>query len=101
MGGILYNVTVKVKKEASSEWLDWMKAKHIPDVLATGLFSEHKICRILHDEQDGDTFAIQYLCKNMEDFKTYQEKHAKALQEEHAQRYKDKYVAFRTLMEVV
>lgn len=101
MGGILYNVTVKVKKETSGEWLEWMKTKHIPDVLETGLFSEYKICRILHDEQDGDTFAVQYLCKNMDDFRAYQEKHAKALQEEHADRYKDKYVAFRTLMEVV
>jgi hypothetical protein len=101
MGGILYNVTVKVTKEASGEWLEWMKQKHIPDVLATGLFTEHKICRILQDEQDGDTYAIQYLCKSMDDFKTYQENHAKSLQAEHAARYKEKYVAFRTLMEVV
>ena len=101
VGGILYNVTVKVTKDTSTEWLSWMKSKHIPDVMATGLFVEHKICKILHDEEDGDTYAIQYLCKNMDDFKAYQEKFAKPLQAEHTERYKDRYIAFRTLMEIV
>jgi hypothetical protein len=101
MGQILYNVTVKVTKDISQEWLKWMKEVHIPDVMATGLFLENKVCKILHDEEDGDTFAIQYFCKNMNDFQTYQENHAKALQKDHADRYQNKYLAFRTLMEVV
>ncbi|MEZ4948652.1 MAG: DUF4286 family protein [Saprospiraceae bacterium] len=101
MGQILYNVTVKVTKDISQDWLQWMKEVHIPDVLATGLFLEHKICKILHEEEDGDTYAIQYYCKNMEDFQTYQENHAKALQKDHSDRYQNKYMAFRTLMEVV
>jgi hypothetical protein len=37
----------------------------------------------------------------MEDFKEYQSKHARRLQTEHMNRYKDRYVAFRTMMEVV
>ena len=35
---ILYNVTVKILPEVAEEWEKWMKAEHIPEVMATGLF---------------------------------------------------------------
>ena len=99
---ILYNVTVKIAKPLEANWLQWMKAVHIPDVMNTGLFIEYKICKILHDDDDGGvSYAIQYFCKDMATFQTYQSKHAQALQAEHSERYKNQYVAFRTLMEVI
>lgn len=98
---ILYNVTIKIEKSIASDWLQWMKTVHIPDVMKTELFTEYKICELLHDDEDGGvTFAIQYFAKTMEDFQTYQRNHAKALQEDHARRYQNRYVAFRTLMKV-
>lgn len=99
---ILYNVTVKISHSVHDDWLRWMKEVHIPDVLATGLFTEYKLCRLLGvDESDGVTYATQYFCPDMESFKIYQEKYAPRLQKDHKDRYEDQYVAFRTLMEVV
>ncbi len=99
---ILYNVTVKILKSFEEEWLNWMREVHIPEVMDTGMFLENKICKILHEEEDGGvTYAFQYYCKDMDAFQEYQSKYAKALQEDHAKRYKDQYVAFRTLMEVI
>lgn len=99
---ILYNVTIKINQVLEKEWLNWMRTVHIPDVLKTGSFEEHKICKILHEEEDGGvTYAFQYFCKDMTTFQAYQAKYAKALQQEHADRYKNQYVAFRTLMEVI
>lgn len=99
---ILYNVTVKIDLSAHDDWLHWMRTTHIPDVLKTGLFVDHKIGRILgQDEKDGVTYSIQYFCENMEILQQYQEEHAAALQAEHAERYKNKYVAFRTLIEII
>ncbi len=98
---ILYNVTVKVDQEIHDDWLKWMREIHIPDVMNTGLFLEHKLCRILHEEPDGVTYAIQYFCKDMKTLHQYQVQHATKLQAEHTERYKDKYVAIRTLMEVI
>lgn len=97
---ILYNVTIKIESEVHEEWLKWMKETHVPDVLKTGFFVECKICRILHQEPDGVTYAFQYFCKSMKDLHMYQVNHAKALQADHTNRYKDRYVAIRTLMEV-
>ncbi len=98
---ILYNVTVKITHSVHDEWLRWMKEVHIPDVLETGLFQSHRICRILQDEVDGVTYAFQYLCEDMAAFQHYQQAFAPALQQDHSERYKGQYVAFRTLMEVV
>lgn len=98
----IYNVTVKVESDIAGDWLDWMKKKHIADVMDTGFFSSYKICKlVLPHEDDGITFAIQYSFKEMADLQQYQAKHAKALQEEHTNRFKDKFVAFRTVLELV
>jgi len=98
---ILYNVTVKIDADVHDDWLKWMREVHIPDVMQTGLFVENKLCKILHEEADGATYAIQYYCQDMKTLHQYQIHHAQTLQAEHTARYKDKYVAIRTLMEVL
>ena len=98
---IIYNVTVKVDLDVHEEWLDWMRSNHIPDVLATGLFTDYRICRVLQDESDGMTYTTQYSCESMKNLQEYAAQHAKRLQDDHTARYKDKYVAFRTVMEVL
>lgn len=99
---IIYNVTVKIQPEAHNEWLKWMNEVHIPDVMKTGMFIENKMCKMLTNVQpDGETYAIQYLCKDMATLEKYQAEYGKALQADHQEKFKDKYVAFRTLLEVV
>ena len=98
---IIYNVTVNIEDSVHDEWLDWMKRQHIPAVMGTGYFLENKICKVLVEEESGSTYSIQYTCANMKDLQEYQEKKAPQLQREHAEKYKEKFVAFRTLLEVV
>ncbi|GIV33814.1 MAG: hypothetical protein KatS3mg031_1349 [Chitinophagales bacterium] len=102
MGMILYNVTIKVDPAVEEEWLAWMKLEHIPEVMRTGLFSEYRICRLLEqDDTEGKTFAVQYLCNNLRNFDTYRATFAPALQQKHYDRFGDKCVAFRTVMEIL
>ena len=102
MSKILYNVTIKVDIRVHEEWLAWMKRVHVPDVMKTGMFLEYKICRLLGvDESDGITYAVQYLCPDMNTYNRYQAEHAYRLQKEHKERYEGKFVAFRTLMKVM
>ncbi|MEO6693828.1 MAG: DUF4286 family protein [Ignavibacteria bacterium] len=96
---ILYNVTVNVDDSVHNEWLEWMKNVHIPEVLATGLFIENRIFKIITEEGNENTYSIQYFLKSMEDYDKYQKDFAPKLQQEHMNKYKDKFVAFRTLME--
>ena len=99
---ILYNVTVKIDLQVEKDWLEWMRNEHIPEVVATGMFSDARIMKLLgYDDREGITYAVQYSCPSMADLKTYQKEYAKDLQAKHTERYKDQYVAFRTLMEEV
>ncbi len=100
---IIYNVTVNVEDEIHKDWIAWMKKIHIPEVMNTGFFLEHKIAKVITTQEDetGHTYAIQYTCDSMADLEEYQEKHAPKLQQEHGDRYQGKFVAFRTLLEVV
>jgi hypothetical protein len=96
---IIYSVTIKIDKPLADEWITWMRSEHIPDVMATGCFLEHRVLRLMLDEDDGSTFSIQYKANSMDEISKYQDKFAAELQQKHIARFKDKFVAFRTLLE--
>ena len=99
---ILYNVTVNIDNRVAEEWLQWMKEVHIPEVMATTYFIKNQIARVMNEEENGGTtYAIQYTARNMEDLLEYQREHGPALQAKHSERYKDQYVAFRTVLEII
>lgn len=99
---IIYNITINIDQSVHDDWLEWMKKDHIPDVMQTGMFKDNKLLRLLGDDQSGGfTYCIQYTCENMEKFKQYEDIYAPALRGEYNNRYKDKFVAFRTLLETI
>lgn len=99
---VLYNVTVGIDTDAEEEWLSWMKSKHIPAVMDTGMFIEYKIFKVLSQEEEQSvSYSIQYFAQTVDKVVEYLNNHAPKLVEEHRNRYKDKHVAFRTLLEEV
>ena len=98
---IVYNVTLNVDTDVHAEWLRWMKETHIPDVMATGLFLDSRIFRVLADDDGGITYAVQYTCADMATYERYRDEQAPRLQAETQKHYGGKFVAFRTLLEVV
>ena len=99
---IVYNVTISIDKDAENHWLDWMKNTHIPDVMQKELFIDCKISRVLEEAAGGgNTYAIAYLCKNMRNYEKYHNKFASKLQAEHRNKFAGRFVAYRTLLEVV
>lgn len=96
---VIYNVTVQVEDAIQEEWLHWMRSSHIPDVLATGLFARCNLMRVVSDEDQPATFAVQYECADLATLERYRQDHAPALQRDHTERYKGRFVAFRTVLE--
>jgi hypothetical protein len=97
----IYNVTVSIDPSIREEWLQWMKNVHVKDVMATNLFAENKILKILSEEDEGNTFSFQYFFEKMEDYEKYKKEYAPALQKEVAEKYAGKFAAFRTLLEIL
>ena len=99
---LIYNVTAKVTWAIHEKWMQWMKEKHIPEVMATGCFTGNQVLRLLEtDEAEGPTYAIQYRAEKMEDYQEYISTHAPAFRKELTERWGDNFIAFRSLMEVV
>lgn len=98
---ILYNVTLSVEASIADEWLTWMKDTHINDVMGTGLFTSFEIYKVLLQKEDELTYSVQYFVESMSKLQQYQAKHAQQLQAKHINRYGDKIVAFRTVLESV
>lgn len=99
---ILYNVTISIENVCHDEWLDWMRNRHLPDVMATGFFVKNTILRLLTEEENGSTtYAFQYYLPNLASLADYQNTYENVLQSQHQQRYRNRYVSFRTVLEVV
>ena len=97
---IIYNVTINVDDSIHDQWLEWIK-EHIPQVLATGKFSEAKLTKVLVKEETGTTYSIQYRAKSREDLDDYYQNHSERLRKEGLQLFSDKMLAFRTELEVL
>ena len=98
----IYNVTNKVNHSIATLWLSWLKEEHIPDVLSTACFTNATILRLLEtDDSEGPTYAIQYRAESKAFYNLYIEKFAAAMRQKSFDKWGDKFMAFRTLMQVV
>ena len=92
---IIYSVEIQIQKTVSKQWVNWMQAKHIPDVMNTKLFVDFHFFKNLNSENN---YTIQYELDNMEKFLEYDIYFAKKLQEEHHEKFKNKFKAKRTIL---
>jgi len=99
---IIYNVTINVEKDVEESWVNWMKDTHIPDILATGFFHEHKMLRLLNEtEGEGETYAVQYFTDALDKLEKYMADEAPRLRDQHFEKFQNKCVSFRTVLETV
>jgi hypothetical protein len=99
---IIYNVTVKVDAGISDLWLNWLVNEHIPLIMETGCFTSYQVVRLLEvDDTDGPTFAIQYRASSKADYNRYLELHAPSMRKLSLDKWGDRFIAFRSLMEVL
>lgn len=98
----IYNVTVNVEDSIRESWLDWMQKTHIPEMLATGIFTAARLCRVrVVEETGGTTYAVQYNARSAAALQTYYQEHADRLRTEGQARFGERMVAFRTELEIV
>ena len=97
----IYNVTIQIEETVHREWLQWMREKHIPNMLGTGKFVQARMCRVMTEDEGGITYAVQYHTPSQEMLRSYYKENAEVLRREAGEAFPDKFVAFRTELEVV
>jgi len=97
----IYNVTVNIDDSVHDEWLDWMKKEHIPQMLKLDKFSNALMSKVEAKGDIGTTYSIQYQIDSKETLDKYYKEDADLLRKEGFQKFGDKFVAFRTELNVV
>ena len=99
---IIYNITFKVDHESVESWMEWQKQIHIPEVIATGCFYDHRFYELLeHEEEDGKTFVIQFYANSKNDYDHYLKNFAPEMKQKSAAKWNDHVISFRTLLQHV
>lgn len=98
---IIYNVTSNIDEQIHQKWLKWAK-EHIPQVLATGYFTEAKLTRVLvEEEMGGVTYSIQYRAKSREALDRYYKNDADRLRQDVLKHFGENVLSFRTELEII
>jgi hypothetical protein len=99
----IYSVAVDVDADTAPEWLDWMRAVHVPAVLATGCFRGCTISRVLVPAPPAgrEAFTLEYRAISPERLRQYQDRYAPGLQRAHRERYAGRFEASRSVREVL
>ncbi len=99
---IVYNVTMKVDPAIEFEWIQWQKEEHIPEIMATQLFTDYKFFRLMEqDNTEGITYVIQYFSPTLQNYQEYIGTYAPFLREKAMKKWGQRFIAFRTVMELV
>lgn len=97
----IYNVTTNIDESIIPEWVEWMQTEHIPEVIATGCFTECRLCRIIAESQGGKAYSAQFIFPNLSAYHRYQTQFAPALKAKTEAKFGQKVASFRTVMEIL
>ena len=97
-----YNVTVKIEPSICAEWKQWMQTEHIPEVLATGLFTSANFKKLMEPfDEDGETYVAQYHTDSIGKYNNYIEIYAPKLRDKGFAKFGNKFIAFRSLVQEI
>jgi Domain of unknown function (DUF4286) len=100
--GVILNITIKVERSVAADYLQWLLKEHVPRIMQTGCFNDHKVVQLLDvDDTEGPTYALQLMAAKREDYERYLQKFSSSDNEAAYQRWGQAFIAFRTLMQVV
>ena len=93
---------MKTHGKIEIQFLDWLRKKHIQEVLNTGCFKSARLSRLTsHSQPDSTNYTIQYLAESQELLDEYYEKYAPQLRQEGEKLFGTKMHGFRTELEVL
>ena len=74
---IVFNITTQVEWDIADEWLNWQREEYIPEIMATNLFDDYRIFRLMDIEgDDGPTYTVQYFTSAKDRYEQYIQKEA-------------------------
>lgn len=99
---VIINQTFNVEQPILSQWIDWLKIVYIPEVMSSGLFTDHKILRLLsEDAANGQTFAVQFSMPSATYVNISENEFMDKYESLARKNFGDKVLFFRSVLEIV
>ncbi len=99
---IIYNVTTNIHESVHDQWMIWMQHKHIPEMLATGKFTNAKLVRVLvEEEMGGVTYSAQFTTDSLDTLEKFYQEEDEVFQAEGLKLFGDKMLTFKTELQVI
>jgi hypothetical protein len=99
----ILNITYNLEPPIEQEWLHDMTMEHIPDVLNTNKFMNHRVLRLVneHPDANGNTYAIQFMATKIADIQAYLAHEGAILENKVLAKYGESIVSFSTVLEEI
>lgn len=98
---VLYNVTIGINPTKIEEWMGFMREEHLPKIFASNCFESYRMGRIVDEQADSATIAVQYVAHSLGHLKKYNTNYAPQLQKEHLEKFGNDAVAYRSVLEIL
>lgn len=96
----ILNITFLISQPMIDSWLVWARQDFIPYMLASGLLSDAQLARIVGQEEDGLSYALQFKALNRRVLEQWNELHAAEMQQKCSSRFGESALFFSTVLEI-
>ena len=98
---IIYSVTISLEPTIEAQWIEWMKQRHIPDVLRTRCFTKCRVSKVVDADATGPVYLMEYSCPSLDEYHRYRDNFAPALQKEHADLFGGRFRGSRQILKEI
>ena len=98
---IIYNVTTIIEEDIHDQYIQFMKNIYMPEVMATGKFVSCSLLKLTEPINEGITYCAQYITDDAEKLADYRTNYSPKLQDDFQQKFANKFVAFRSVLEEI
>ncbi len=98
----LLSITINIEDQLRDEWMAWVTAKVKSILSDKALVQDFRVLKIVKEEPgQGSTYSFQYHLQDLAGVDLFEERYDREVAAEMYRFYNEKFVEFRTKLEVV
>lgn len=98
---IVYNTTFHVEDAVAEKLIAYLKKTYIPIAIKTGVLRNPALRRLLHDEEESVSFALQFHVDTRDALEAWKLKEGRLLQRRLTNLFGHQLIGFSTLLEEI
>lgn len=98
----IYNTSFHISDSVKHDFLAWLRSDYIPQAVASGLFTNQQLNRILTEiSPDTTSYALQFTTPDLDRASDWDETAGAMLKQQMFRRFGEHALSFVTFMEII